>query len=107
MACSIASDSLRVLADNISLWFSAGGIAFPLSTGSSLLLVGAGYLVGIAGGMAMIGTLIARGMAVFWPASITPLKAGQSLGRCRNDAVIGEGLLRRRRHHARRAGRLS
>lgn len=77
---SIASGGLRVLGDSISVWFSAGRAAFQLSTGFSLALVGAGYLVGIVGGMAMlIGTVIAWGIAVPWLTSITPLEAGQSL----------------------------
>jgi len=79
-AFSIASGGLRVLADSVSVWFSAGRAAFQLSTGFSLALVGAGYLVGIVGGMAMlIGTVIAWGIAVPWLTSITPLEAGQSL----------------------------
>lgn len=79
-AFSIASGGLRVLADSISVWFSAGRAAFQLSTGFSLALVGAGYLVGIVGGLAiLIGTLIAWGVAVPWLTSITPLEAGQSL----------------------------
>ncbi|WP_110654076.1 OPT family oligopeptide transporter [Salinicola halimionae] len=79
-AFSIASGGLRVLAESVSVWFSAGRAAFQLSTGFSLALVGAGYLVGIVGGMAMlIGTLIAWGIAVPWLTSITPLEAGQSL----------------------------
>ncbi|WP_280337217.1 OPT family oligopeptide transporter [Salinicola acroporae] len=77
---SIASGGLRVLADSISVWFSVGRAAFQLSTGFSLALVGAGYLVGIVGGVAMlIGTLIAWGIAVPWLTSITPAEAGQSL----------------------------
>lgn len=79
-AFSIASGGLRVLADSISVWFSAGRAAFQFSTGFSLALVGAGYLVGIVGGMAMlIGTLIAWGVAVPWLTSITPLEPGQTL----------------------------
>jgi putative OPT family oligopeptide transporter len=79
-AFSIASGGLRVLGESVSVWFSAGRAAFQLSTGFSLALIGAGYLVGIVGGMAMlIGTLIAWGVAVPWLTSITPLEAGQSL----------------------------
>ncbi|WP_322528503.1 oligopeptide transporter, OPT family [Salinicola sp. LHM] len=77
---SIASGGLRILADSVSVWFSAGRAAFQLSTGFSLALVGAGYLVGIVGGVAiLIGTLIAWGVAVPWLTSITPPEAGQSL----------------------------
>ncbi|OHZ03196.1 oligopeptide transporter, OPT family [Salinicola sp. MIT1003] len=77
---SIASGGLRILADSVSVWFSAGRAAFQLSTGFSLALVGAGYLVGIVGGVAiLIGTLIAWGVAVPWLTSVTPPEAGQSL----------------------------
>lgn len=77
---SLASGGFRVLADSVSVWFSAGRAAFQLSTGFSLALVGAGYLVGIVGGLAiLIGTLIAWGIAVPWLTSIIPPEAGQSL----------------------------
>lgn len=62
---TLLASGFRLLADSISLWFSAGRAAFQLSTGFSLALVGAGYLVGIVGGMALlIGLLIAWGVAV-------------------------------------------
>ncbi|WP_110687705.1 OPT family oligopeptide transporter [Salinicola aestuarinus] len=77
---SFAAGGLRLLAESVSVWFSAGRAAFQLSTGFSLALVGAGYLVGIVGGVAMlIGTLIAWGVAVPWLTSVTPAAAGQTL----------------------------
>ncbi|OHV08332.1 OPT family oligopeptide transporter [Kushneria phosphatilytica] len=76
---SLCSGGFRVLAESISVWFSVGRSAFQLSTGFSLALVGAGYLVGIVGGMAiLIGTLLAWGVAVPWLTAIAP-DQGESL----------------------------
>ncbi|WP_110674008.1 oligopeptide transporter, OPT family [Salinicola sp. RZ23] len=78
-AFAFASGGLRLLAESISVWFAVGRSAVQLATGFSLALVGAGYLVGIVGGIAMlIGTLIAWGIAVPWLTAITPA-AGQGL----------------------------
>ncbi|MCE3028834.1 OPT family oligopeptide transporter [Salinicola sp. DM10] len=78
-AFAFASGGLRLLAESISVWFAVGRSAVQLATGFSLALVGAGYLVGIVGGIAMlIGTLIAWGVAVPWLTAITPA-AGQGL----------------------------
>ncbi|WP_110669181.1 OPT family oligopeptide transporter [Salinicola halophilus] len=77
---SFAGGGLRLLGESVSVWVSAGRAAFQFSTGFSLALLGAGYLVGIVGGVAMlIGTLIAWGVAVPWLTSITPVEAGQTL----------------------------
>ncbi|SPJ32667.1 OPT family oligopeptide transporter [Kushneria phyllosphaerae] len=77
---TLLASGFRVLADGISLWFSAGRAAFQLSTGFSLALVGAGYLVGIVGGMALlIGLLIAWGVAVPWLTLTHAQGPGQSL----------------------------
>ncbi|MQQ99559.1 OPT family oligopeptide transporter [Glaciimonas soli] len=62
---SFASSGLRVLGDGINLWFSAGAAVVRLPMGFSLALLGAGYLIGIVAGIAMlIGLLIAWGVAV-------------------------------------------
>ncbi|ARS52693.1 OPT family oligopeptide transporter [Kushneria konosiri] len=77
---TLLASGFRVLADGISLWFSAGRAAFQLSTGFSLALVGAGYLVGIVGGMALLtGLLIAWGVAVPWLTLTHAQAPGQSL----------------------------
>ena len=53
---------LRLLADSAGYWFKAGAAVFQLPMGFSLALLGAGYLVGIAGGIAiLLGILIAWG----------------------------------------------
>ncbi|GAA4480868.1 OPT family oligopeptide transporter [Gluconacetobacter asukensis] len=62
---TFATGGLRLLADGAALTATWGGAIFRASTGFSLALLGAGYLVGIAGGLAMlIGTLIAWDVAV-------------------------------------------
>jgi putative OPT family oligopeptide transporter len=62
---AFAAGGLRVLGDGINLWFSAGTAVVRLSMGFSLALLGAGYLIGIVAGVAMlIGLLIAWGVAV-------------------------------------------
>ncbi len=64
VAC-FATTGLHVLGEGISQWFAVGGAVFRLSTGFSLALMGAGYLVGIAGGLAMLlGAFVSWGIAV-------------------------------------------
>ena len=56
------TNALRVMSDSASAWFSNGKAIFQLPMGFSLALVGAGYLIGIVGGLAMLfGTFIAWG----------------------------------------------
>ncbi len=48
--------------------------------GFSLALVGAGYLVGIVGGLAvLLGLVLTWGVAVPWPTASTPMPAGATL----------------------------
>ncbi|MFW7267188.1 OPT family oligopeptide transporter [Gluconacetobacter sp. Hr-1-5] len=62
---TFATGGLRLLADGAAVTTTWGGAIFRASTGFSLALLGAGYLVGIAGGLAMlIGTFIAWDVAV-------------------------------------------
>ena len=59
------TNALRVMSDSASAWFSNGKAVFQLPMGFSLALVGAGYLIGIVGGLAMLfGTFLAWGIAV-------------------------------------------
>ena len=69
LAGSVAflTNGLRVMADGASAWFTGiGGKAiFQIPMGFSLALLGAGYLIGIVGGIAMLlGTFFAWGLAV-------------------------------------------
>lgn len=62
---SFAASGLRVLGDSVSGWFALGGAVFRLPMGFSLALLGAGYLIGIVAGLAMLtGLVIAWGIAV-------------------------------------------
>lgn len=62
---SFLTSGLRIAADSASYWFKAGGMVFQLPMGFSLALLGAGYLVGLAGGIAiLLGIFIAWGVAV-------------------------------------------
>ena len=65
------TNGLRVMSDSASTWIQAGKAAFQLPMGFSLALLGAGYLIGIVGGIAiLIGTILTWGVAVpFFTAS--------------------------------------
>ena len=57
---SFLSGGLRVISDSASYWFKAGNAIFQLPMGFSLALLGAGYLVGLTGGIAiLVGIFIA------------------------------------------------
>ena len=78
---SLLSGGFRLLGDSASLTFAAGGAVFRLSTGFSLALVGAGYLVGIGGGLAMLlGAVLSWGVAVPVLTALTPRPPGVSIG---------------------------
>ena len=77
---SFAAGDLRILAEGANAWLAAGASVFRLSMGFSLALVGAGYLVGIVGGLAMLlGLVLTWGIAVPWLTAITPMPAGATL----------------------------
>lgn len=59
------TNGLRVMADGASAWIQTGKAAFQLPMGFSLALLGAGYLIGIVGGIAMlVGLVLTWGVAV-------------------------------------------
>jgi putative OPT family oligopeptide transporter len=77
---SFAAGGLRLLAEGANFWLSAGASVVRLSMGFSLALVGAGYLVGIVGGLAMLlGLVLTWGVAVPWLTAITPRPDGATL----------------------------
>lgn len=77
---SFAASGLRVLGDGVSGWFSLGGAVFRLPMGFSLALLGAGYLIGIVAGLAMlVGLVISWGIAVPILTSMADIPAGVSL----------------------------
>jgi putative OPT family oligopeptide transporter len=77
---SFAATGLHVLGEGISQWFTIGAAAFRLSTGFSLALLGAGYLVGIQGGLAMLlGAVLAWGVAVPILTALHPAPVGSDI----------------------------
>ncbi|MFT9016656.1 MAG: oligopeptide transporter, OPT family [Acetobacter sp.] len=70
---SFCSGALRIFSDTLSLTATAGQAVFQASAGLSLALLGAGYLVGLAGGLAMLtGCILAWGLAVPWLSAHLP-----------------------------------
>lgn len=77
---SIATNGLRIAGDSFSYWFTYGKAIFQIPVGFSFALVGAGYLVGITGGIAMLfGVFLSWGVAVPWLSAITPMPSGASI----------------------------
>ncbi len=77
---SLLTNGFKVAADSASYWFSAGRAIFQLPMGFSFALVGAGYLVGIVGGVAMLlGVLLSWGVAVPWLTAFSPMPEGASM----------------------------
>jgi putative OPT family oligopeptide transporter len=78
-AVSFAGSGLRVLGDGVSIWLSAGAAIFRIPMGFSLALLGAGYLIGIVAGLAMLtGLIIAWGISVPVLTTLHPMPAGGS-----------------------------
>ena len=70
---SFCSNGLRVIADSASYWFKSGTAIFQLPMGFSMALLGAGYLGGLTGGIAiLLGISIAWGIAVPYFSSHIP-----------------------------------
>ena len=70
---SFCANGLRVIADSASYWFKSGTAIFQLPMGFSMALLGAGYLVGLTGGIAiLLGISIAWGIAVPYFSSHIP-----------------------------------
>ena len=76
----LLSNGLRVISDSASYWFKSGNAMFQLPMGYSLALLGAGYLVGLTGGIAiLIGIAFAWGGAVPWFTATTPMPDGMDM----------------------------
>lgn len=77
---ALATSGFRLLTDSVTYWVTAGRTAFQFSTGFSLAMVGAGYLMGIRGGIAtLVGIVFNWEVVVPWvmhhtanPAGISP-----------------------------------
>jgi putative OPT family oligopeptide transporter len=79
-AVSFASSGLRVLGDSVSIWLGAGAAIFRIPMGFSLALLGAGYLIGIVAGLAMLtGLIIAWGIAVPVLTTLHPMQGAGSM----------------------------
>ena len=77
---SFCTGGLRVAADSASYWFKSGAAIFQLPMGFSLALLGAGYLVGLTGGIAiLLGISIAWGVAVPYFSSGVPQPADMEM----------------------------
>ena len=77
---SFCANGLRVIADSASYWFKSGTAIFQLPMGFSLALLGAGYLVGLTGGIAiLLGISIAWGIAVPYFSSHIPQPADMEM----------------------------
>lgn len=62
---ALLTGGLKLLGESAGYWFKAGTAIFQIPMGFSLALLGAGYLVGLAGGIAiLVGIFIAWGVAV-------------------------------------------
>lgn len=97
---SFATSGLRVLADGASSFVALGGAVLRLPMGFSLALLGAGYLIGIVAGLAMlVGLLIAWGVAVPVLTAMGERAADQSLAAYATDLwgsqvrFIGAGVI--------------
>ncbi|HYP84660.1 OPT family oligopeptide transporter [Variovorax sp.] len=79
-AFSLLSSGFKLLAEDFNAWLPVGQVAFRLTTGFSLALLGAGYLMGMTAGVAiLVGVVIAWGAVVPWLTAHSVLAAGQSV----------------------------
>jgi putative OPT family oligopeptide transporter len=97
---TLCTNGLRVFSDSISYWFYWGKSIFQLPMGFSLALLGAGYLVGTAAGIAMlIGVLISWGVIIPYLTSQATIPVDVSLASFATDIwksqvrFIGAGAL--------------
>lgn len=73
---AIGVNGLRIFSDSIGFWFQYGKATFQVPMGFSLALLGAGYLVGITAGIAMLlGVVLSWGVAVPYLTSHTLMPA--------------------------------
>jgi putative OPT family oligopeptide transporter len=78
---SLLSSSFGIFADSLTATLRVNTAVFRLGTGFSLALVGAGYLMGITAGVAiLIGVIVGWGVAVPILTSTTAIPAGTAIG---------------------------
>ncbi|VVE69026.1 oligopeptide transporter, OPT family [Pandoraea captiosa] len=77
---AFATAGLKVLGESITAWVPAGTAVFRLTTGFSMALIGAGYLIGIVSGLAiLLGVVLTWGIAVPVLTTITPNPDGVAM----------------------------
>ena len=77
---SLCADGFHAISSGVNYWFSFGKVTSQLPLGFSSALLGAGYLIGIASGMAMLtGTILSWGVFVPYLTSVLSPEAGQSV----------------------------
>lgn len=77
---NLCANGFRVFSDSASYWFSVSKSIFQVPIGFSLALLGAGYLVGIVAGIAMlVGVFISWGVAVPYLSAISPMPEGADI----------------------------
>ncbi|VBB09478.1 opt oligopeptide transporter protein [Lucifera butyrica] len=76
---SLFANGFQVISSEVHYWFTFGSITSQLPLGFSSALLGAGYLIGIASGIAMlVGTILSWGVFVPYLTSLSSPAAGQS-----------------------------
>lgn len=76
---SLCAGGFQVISAEVHYWFTFGTMTSQLPIGFSSALLGAGYLIGIASGIAMlVGTLLSWGIFVPYLTSVFSPAAGQS-----------------------------
>lgn len=76
---ALCADGFQIISSAVHYWFTFGKVTSQLPLGFSSALLGAGYLIGIASGMAMlVGTILSWGVFVPYLTSVMSPAAGQS-----------------------------
>ncbi|CAB3774658.1 OPT family oligopeptide transporter [Paraburkholderia humisilvae] len=77
---AFAINGLRILAESVTVWVPVGSVVFRITTGFSLALIGAGYLIGIVSGLAiLLGVVLSWGISVPLLTWTVPHTDGQAL----------------------------
>jgi len=79
-AVALVTGGFRLLSEGLNVWAGVGAAIFRLPLGFSLALLGAGYLIGIVAGVAvLIGVIISWVFAVPILSMLTPAPQGATL----------------------------
>lgn len=83
-AFALASAGFKWLSDGFNVWFASGPAVFRIATGYSPALIAAGYLMGAAGGIAIL-----LGLLLCWAVVVPLLTAQQTLAAGQTIAQLG------------------